>query len=170
MTTISVGRSPENQIVIDDISISRNHAKIEVENTNRVFITDLSKNGTYVNGQRLFVNLRKQLVRSDIVNFAQVANLDWSQIPQPINLETVINQQVPPVLQGGYQEQLKPVQKQQNFEPLDFLQVVISFFVPFYGIVLYFRFLNSAPKKSKHAITAALFGLGVGVVILFTRN
>ena len=170
MITITIGRSLDNQIVIDDTSISRNHAKIEIDDANRVFISDLSKNGTYVNGQRLFVNLRKQIVRSDIVNFAQVADLDWSQIPQPVNLETVINQQVPPVFQAGYQEPIRPVQKQLNYESLDFIKLAVSLIMPLYGIILYFWYQSSAPKKSSQAITAALIGFVVGGILLFTKN
>ena len=170
MITITIGRSPQNQIVIDEMSISRSHAKIEVDDASRIFITDFSSNGTLVNGQRLFANLRKQILRSDIVNFANVSDLDWTLIPQPMNLGTVINQQVPPVFQVNYQEPVKEVQKQLNYESLDFIKVAVSFIMPLYGIILYFWYQNSAPKKSSQAITAALIGLGVGVVLLFTKN
>ena len=169
MVTTTIGRSPDNQIVIDDMMISRMHAKIEIDDT-RIFITDLSKNGTYVNGQRLFANLRKQILRDDKVNFAQVSDLDWSQIPQLINNGTIINHRLPPILNGGNQGQPVHFQNQPNYESLDFLKIAVSFIMPIYGIILYFIYLNAAPKKSSQAITAALIGLAVGVFLLITKN
>ena len=50
---IQIGRSVENDIQLNDGSISRRHLKI-VRRDNRYFIMDLkSKNGTYVNGKRI---------------------------------------------------------------------------------------------------------------------
>ncbi len=46
--TISIGRSPENVVVIPDAGVSRTHAELKKEG-NRVILTDLqSSNGTYV--------------------------------------------------------------------------------------------------------------------------
>ena len=51
--TIHIGRSPENDIQIDDSSVSRKHLMIRWK-LNKPFITDLeSKNGTLVNGKRI---------------------------------------------------------------------------------------------------------------------
>ena len=48
--TRSVGRAPENQIVIDDLGVSRNHASI-TQIGDQLFIWDRgSKHGTLVNG------------------------------------------------------------------------------------------------------------------------
>lgn len=50
---ISIGRSKENDIVIETLSVSRNHARIRRENGGS-FILDLeSANGTYVNGVKV---------------------------------------------------------------------------------------------------------------------
>ena len=47
----TVGRSPDNDIEIDDKNISRYHLKIQCKE-NKYFITDLnSKNGTFVAGK-----------------------------------------------------------------------------------------------------------------------
>jgi pSer/pThr/pTyr-binding forkhead associated (FHA) protein len=49
-TTLSIGRDPKNDIVLDDPSISHDHAYIEREGNN-VFLWDKgSRRGTYVNG------------------------------------------------------------------------------------------------------------------------
>lgn len=47
-----LGRHPQNAIVLDNVAVSRHHARI-LENHGRYFIEDLrSRNGTYVNGDR----------------------------------------------------------------------------------------------------------------------
>jgi pSer/pThr/pTyr-binding forkhead associated (FHA) protein len=51
---IRVGRAEDNDIVIDEISVSRYHMSIFVDEENTVFVTDLnSTNGTYINGNRI---------------------------------------------------------------------------------------------------------------------
>ncbi len=50
----TVGRAPENDVVIHDGYISRRHCAILVHTNNRVELFDVaSKNGTYVNGNKL---------------------------------------------------------------------------------------------------------------------
>ena len=51
--SVSIGRSPESEIFLDDVTVSRTHAVIE--RTGAVFsLTDLgSLNGTYINNQSL---------------------------------------------------------------------------------------------------------------------
>jgi pSer/pThr/pTyr-binding forkhead associated (FHA) protein len=54
--TITVGRSSDNQLVIEDGTVSRRHARLSVE-SGRLMIEDLgSANGTYIGGQRLAAN------------------------------------------------------------------------------------------------------------------
>ncbi len=51
---ISVGRGKDNDLQIDDLSVSRRHAIIEKDETGKIFITDLnSSNGTFVNNVRI---------------------------------------------------------------------------------------------------------------------
>ena len=50
---ISVGRSPDAGIFLDDVTVSRNHALL-VKRNDGLFIDDLgSLNGTYVNRRRI---------------------------------------------------------------------------------------------------------------------
>ncbi len=59
---IKIGREANNDIVVDDPSISRNHAEIFRDDEGNFFITDLnSTNGTLINGVKLkgSVMLRK---------------------------------------------------------------------------------------------------------------
>ena len=51
---ITIGRAEDNDITIDENSVSRYHLRIFVDEENTVFVTDLnSTNGTYVNGNRI---------------------------------------------------------------------------------------------------------------------
>ncbi|MCX7013317.1 MAG: FHA domain-containing protein [Candidatus Sumerlaeota bacterium] len=50
---VSIGRAKDNNIVLETLSVSRNHAKIQREGA-RYFVVDLgSANGTFVNGVRV---------------------------------------------------------------------------------------------------------------------
>jgi pSer/pThr/pTyr-binding forkhead associated (FHA) protein len=50
---LTVGRHPENDIVIDHMGVSGKHAEVSVDGQS-VVITDLkSTNGTFVNGHRI---------------------------------------------------------------------------------------------------------------------
>ncbi len=50
---ITLGRDPQSDIFLDDITVSRKHAKVTIEQST-VSVTDVgSLNGTYVNGARV---------------------------------------------------------------------------------------------------------------------
>lgn len=51
----TIGREEGCDIVIPDNSdvISRLHATIRIESEDKIFITDQSRNGTYVNGMKI---------------------------------------------------------------------------------------------------------------------
>lgn len=49
-----LGRSPDCDVVLRDEGVSRHHAKVKLENNNRLSIIDLkSSNGTYVRGEKI---------------------------------------------------------------------------------------------------------------------
>jgi pSer/pThr/pTyr-binding forkhead associated (FHA) protein len=49
-----VGRQPSNDVVLDDVTVSRHHALFTTTASGRVTVRDLnSLNGTYVNGSRI---------------------------------------------------------------------------------------------------------------------
>ncbi len=69
--TISIGRSPENVVVIPDQEVSRTHAQLTREG-DRVILKDLqSKNGTYLYNGKEFqqVNNSVELRRDSLVKF-----------------------------------------------------------------------------------------------------
>jgi len=68
---ISIGRSPGNDIVLEGSSVSKFHAKLEIESSD-VTLTDLrSTNGTFVNGARLSVAAR--IASTDLIRIGEYA-------------------------------------------------------------------------------------------------
>ena len=65
--TVLVGRSSENEIQMRDKAVSRNHLKIR-RRGERFFITDLdSRNGTYVDGERIVVGIEHEIVEGQAI-------------------------------------------------------------------------------------------------------
>ncbi len=81
---ITIGRGDGADICIEDDLVSRRHATIKFLPFGKMEIRDLSKNGTYVNGIRLAVNKPYPVTRKDVVSFARVRQLDWSEVPDPM--------------------------------------------------------------------------------------
>ncbi|MEP7358736.1 MAG: FHA domain-containing protein, partial [Anaerolineales bacterium] len=70
--TITIGRAADNQLVIDEASISRRHARLTVDGA-QVMIEDLgSANGTTVGGQRLQPNTPTLVVGDQAVRLGDV--------------------------------------------------------------------------------------------------
>ena len=84
MKTITIGRGDGCNIYIDDESMSRRHAIIKIPTFGGMEIVDMSKNGTSVNGVRLRPNVPFPVSRKDVVTFADVAQLDWAKVPDPL--------------------------------------------------------------------------------------
>lgn len=83
----TIGRDEGCDIVIPDNTdvVSRLHATIRVEANDKIFLTDQSRNGTYVNGMKMSSNVEVPISRKDVVSFAHVHNLDWSLVPKTRN-------------------------------------------------------------------------------------
>ncbi|GAB4317415.1 MAG: hypothetical protein Kow0059_10450 [Candidatus Sumerlaeia bacterium] len=65
---ISVGRARDNDIVIENLAVSRNHARIRREN-NHFILTDLnSANGTFVNGVRV---TKTEVMNDDVITIGK---------------------------------------------------------------------------------------------------
>lgn len=76
MKTITIGRLPENDIVIDNGSVSRKHARITETETGVFEIEDLkSKNGTYVNGMK--VSGKKRVSPKDKIVVWTIPVTNW---------------------------------------------------------------------------------------------
>ncbi|MCU7938795.1 MAG: FHA domain-containing protein [gamma proteobacterium symbiont of Bathyaustriella thionipta] len=65
----SIGRSPDSDIVIENPSVSNEHARLNFDQ-HHFFLTDLrSSNGTFLNGKKI---LHVKLADGDMINFASV--------------------------------------------------------------------------------------------------
>ncbi|MGI8813459.1 MAG: FHA domain-containing protein [Pyrinomonadaceae bacterium] len=70
---LSVGRTKENDIVIDDASVSKVHASITINALGRLAIADTgSTNGTFVNGVRIAYGKAVEIDCADLVKFGSV--------------------------------------------------------------------------------------------------
>src|SRR3954470_6859646 len=66
-TPFKVGRKTENDLVIGDARVSREHAQLIEENGDYYVVDNQSKHGTFVNGER--VEGRRKLFRNDRMEF-----------------------------------------------------------------------------------------------------
>jgi ABC-type multidrug transport system ATPase subunit/pSer/pThr/pTyr-binding forkhead associated (FHA) protein len=67
---IKIGRRPDNDVVVTDLGVSKQHAELRLSPTGRYQIIDLgSHNGTFVNGVR--VNQPAEITESDIVSIGR---------------------------------------------------------------------------------------------------
>lgn len=85
MKKITIGRGRECDIRLEDSTdtVSRRQAVITVTPFGKMEIYDTSSNGTFVNGQKVEKPNGMPLKRGDKVNFAHVADLDWSMVKDP---------------------------------------------------------------------------------------
>ena len=80
----TIGRDGGCDIVIPDSTdvISRLHATIRVESNDKIYLTDQSRNGTYINGMKMSSNVEIPVSRKDVVSLAHIYELDWSLVPK----------------------------------------------------------------------------------------
>lgn len=92
MKSYSIGRDNACDIVLNDQSdvISRRHAVLNVLDSGKMTITDLSTNGTYINGQKITSNVPVPVSRKDTVSFAHVCTLDWNMVPKSGKMRTYL--------------------------------------------------------------------------------
>lgn len=85
MKRIAIGRGRECDIRIKDSSdkISRRQCVITSSITGKLHIYDTSANGTFLNGEKVPVPDGLPLKKGDSINFAHVAEFDWSQWKDP---------------------------------------------------------------------------------------
>lgn len=81
MKVLSIGRGEECNIILTDNLVSRRHAVLKLHATGKIEIVDMSQNGTFVNGVKLTPNIPYPITRKDVVSFAHVRQLDWTQVP-----------------------------------------------------------------------------------------
>jgi len=71
---LSVGRTKENDLAINDASVSKIHASLAVDDSGRLIVADTgSTNGTFINGERIAYGKAITVNDSGQVNFGTVA-------------------------------------------------------------------------------------------------
>ncbi len=126
---IAIGRSKDNDIIIDDLSVSRKHAILEVDETGKLFLTDLnSSNGTFVNNVRIrektpiTTNDQILLGKATLLietseDFQGTVRIDASQLQEKLKGDETVREEipvVPPVQQTPPPPPAPPVQPQVN--------------------------------------------------------
>src|SRR4030067_1868781 len=74
---ITIGRTPDNDIVLDNRGVSRRHAQIEFSENQAVIIDNESLNGTFVNSRRVSEEILKD---SDTINIGKYSLVFHSAI------------------------------------------------------------------------------------------
>jgi hypothetical protein len=80
LSVINIGRRLDNQLVIDDPRVSRNHAQLRAINARFVLFDLNSTGGTFVNGQRANQTV---LYPGDVISLAGVALIFGQDNPPP---------------------------------------------------------------------------------------
>ena len=91
MKTINIGRNPENEIIIQDPTVSRNHATLILNDYNYTIRDNSSSNGTFINGNRIYGEV--QISRNDIlkVGNALVPWMNYINGPEQQGDATILN-------------------------------------------------------------------------------
>jgi predicted component of type VI protein secretion system len=79
-----IGRGAEQGVLLDGPDLSREHLVITAEGTN-LFLTDLSSNGTWLNGTRLKRSVKTQISVDDLIEIPGYAlNLKYADQPEKV--------------------------------------------------------------------------------------
>lgn len=83
MKKIILGRGEDCDVYLNDTKglISRKHAIMKINPIGHYEITDVSKNGTFINGIRMKPHIPYKVKRKDVIVFANSLKLDWDDIP-----------------------------------------------------------------------------------------
>ena len=94
MKVVTIGRNTDNDVVINDPYVGRNHLQLVQKNDGTIYVADFgSKNGTYVNGNKVHGEVR--LSPSDVVRIGNTT-LPWKSYFSAIDLpqETVYQETI----------------------------------------------------------------------------
>ncbi len=70
---LSVGRATDNELCLNDASVSKIHAALMLNREGTLLVADTgSTNGTYVNGRRIAYGEARQIEEGDVVGFGDV--------------------------------------------------------------------------------------------------
>lgn len=83
MKRITIGRSPNSNIVCTHNMVSRSHALLTIDGF-KYTIVGMGANGTKVNGRVIPNGRPTRVKRGDTITFADHSLLDWDLVPDPL--------------------------------------------------------------------------------------
>ncbi len=84
---ITIGRTPDNDIVLDNRGVSRRHAQIEFGDDQAVIIDNESLNGTFVNSRRISEEVLKENDSITIGKFSLVFHPTTERATMPFEMD-----------------------------------------------------------------------------------
>lgn len=92
-TALRIGRSTDNQLVLNDPEVSSFHAEILPQGQGHIIVDLASRNGTFVNGERLLPKTPRRLNYGDTIRFGETV-FDY-KADLPINQATKLADAAP---------------------------------------------------------------------------
>ena len=85
---MNVGRTKENDLMLDDASVSKIHASLVLNAENQLMVADTgSTNGTFINDQRIAYGKALMINEADKVKFGTV-EVFFRRVPKPVDFAT----------------------------------------------------------------------------------
>ena len=110
---VSIGRGDDMDIVIDNVSVSRRQARIQMYPSGHWVVEDLnSANGTFVNGQRL--GSPHVLTRGDEISFGKFSLFFDRALREPVQQRTLESRADLPRASDTFQMDQKDVERLQQ--------------------------------------------------------
>lgn len=164
MNVVTIGRSSKCDIIIQDNSVSRIHAKIWRSGSGYVY-EDLSSNGTSLNG-KLFNNEKVQVVAGAPLMLCGRIPLPWSQIYAMLPSQGIMSSESKTHIDNtriNYGQNMQ--QLANNDEDLGFGLSILSFLFPVVGWILWGVWRKEHPKKAHNAALIAWISFGLNFII-----
>lgn len=181
---VIVGRRPNCDIVMDSQYVSGNHLNIEFVSvgdqqplSGYLIITDLSTNGTGINGQYVhnssynvnftFDNNCYSELPDVLLAGREECRLDWLHVIGV--LKSILN--IYDIDQGEDTARVQEERQDEGdivdvtHEEMSPALVILSFLFPIVGFILWGIWRKDSPKKASNVVKAAWIGFGVGMVL-----
>jgi len=84
---VTIGRTPDNDIVLDNRGVSRRHAQIEFGENQAIIIDNESLNGTFVNSRRVNEEILKPEDQITIGKYSLIYHPDLSKTGSPFEMD-----------------------------------------------------------------------------------
>lgn len=162
MKTLSIGKSPQCDIIINNAYVSREHAEISIVGNQYVYY-DHSKNGSNINGL-VINNERVAVAPGTPILLANRVSLPWDRIYAMLPMQGVVIGED----ETSYFEPSRSKGNGDNYasvEPIPAWVYVVSFIIPILGWIFYFAWKDETPRKASAAASWAWIGFFVNLLI-----